>query len=415
MLQIAGALIAVCVLAYLIFHTASSFENELEVKTAYYTTMDLTCYSDAYIFRDEQVIESDFTGNIAYEINDGKKVSINEKVASVFSDSSSANAQRKINSLKKEIQYLESIINETKFSTPTITSLDKNINERISNISYTASHGNLNSSIDISADSIHDLELKYCILRGTVAHESLIKSYNNEIENLSEAVSKSSYVYSPVSGYYYSETDGFENIYTFEALNNLTYESFSKIKNSEKNISTNAGKIVKSSKWYIALEIETSLAMMLTKDSKYEVFFSLSNVTTEMKMEKRLDTDNENLKVIILSTSTIYDNFNFSRIQDVSITLDTYSGIAFPAEAVRTDYDATGASKAGVYILDETVVKFKTFTKLIEKNGYVLCAVPDSKNISAYNDKIVSLYDSVIVKGTNLYHNKVIKNVLKMN
>ena len=83
--------------------------------------------------------------------------------------------------------------------------------------------------------------------------------------------------------------------------------------------------------------------------------------------------------------------------------------------SIHTDYDSTGASKAGVYVLDETVVKFKTFTRIMEKNGYVLCALPDSKNISFISNTEVSLFDAVITQGTNLYHNKVIKNVLKVN
>jgi hypothetical protein len=93
----------------------------------------------------------------------------------------------------------------------------------------------------------------------------------------------------------------------------------------------------------------------------------------------------------------------------------SYSGLAFPSSAIHTDYDSTGASKAGVYVLDETVVKFKTFTRIMEKNGYVLCALPDSKNISFTSNTEVSLFDAVITQGTNLYHNKVIKNVLKVN
>ena len=132
-----------------------------------------------------------------------------------------------------------------------------------------------------------------------------------------------------------------------------------------------------------------------------------------MKVEKRIDSSSDDTKIIVMSSSAIFDNFNFSRKQAISVTAMTCSGLAFPASAVQMDYDSTGASKAGVYVLDETVVQFKTFTKIMEKNGYILCSVPDSTNISAWDSNKVSLFDAVIVEGTNLYHGKVIKNVLK--
>jgi hypothetical protein len=134
-----------------------------------------------------------------------------------------------------------------------------------------------------------------------------------------------------------------------------------------------------------------------------------------MKVEKRVDSSTDEKKIIVMSSNSIYDNFNFSRKQNISVTSATFSGLAFPVSAVHTDFDSTGASKAGVYVLDETIVKFKTFNKIMEKNGYVLCSVPDSKNISAISNTEVSLFDCIITEGTNLYHNKVIKNVLTAN
>lgn len=414
MFQITGTLVAVAVLAYLVLHTLSSFENELEVKNSYYTTMDLTFDSTAYIFKDEVVLESKNGGYATYEIENGKKISTSQKVASFFNDSSSIDIQNQINILEDEIEYMNSIIREVKFSTPSVTSLDKRINERLPMISSFSISGNIREAIKQTNESARDLQLKYCVLKGTAPYEKLILEKEEEIKNLKKSLSSSSSsVYSPCSGYFYNETDGLENLFNFDAIENLSAASFEKLKEEKaENINT-IGKIAKSSKWYIAFELKTEEAVKLSLGEKYSVFFAASGKDIQMKTEKRVDTSDSEKKIIVMSTNSVYDDFNFSRKQSISVTAATYSGIAFPSKAVYTDYDSTGASKAGVYVLDETIVKFKTFDKLMEKNGLILCAVPDSKNISAVSDTELSLYDTVIVEGTNLYNKKVIKNVLK--
>ncbi len=413
MFQIGSTIIAVAVLAYLALHTLSSFENELEVKNAYYTTMDLTYDSTAYIFRDEMVLSSNKSGFPLFEFENGEKVKTNQKVVSLFSDDSTFQTQMEIKSLQKEIDYLSKIVNEVKYSTPAIPSLDKSINERVQNISSSTNGNDLRSSLSLSDESVYNLDLKYCILNGTEEYENRIKSYKEEISNLSSSVGGSVSISSPYSGYFYNEADGFEGIFTIDKIDMLSAEIFDELKNSSAESQTSVGKIVKNSKWYIAFELKTNDAITLSPNKKYAVYFSSSDKKIDMKVEKRLDSSDENKKIIVMSSNTILEDFNFSRKQTISVTSATYSGLAFPASAIHTDYDLTGASKAGVYVLDETVVKFKTFNRIMEKNGYVLCSVPDSTNISLYSETKLSLFDSVIVEGTNLYHNKVIKNVLK--
>lgn len=417
MFQIASTLLAVAVIAYLILHTVSSFENELEVKSVYYTTMDLTFDSTGYVFRDETVLSSNHNGLVLYEFDNGEKVKKNQKIASMYSDSSDFETRKKIQSLESEVNYLTSIVNEVKYSTPSIPELDKNINERIQSVSSFAFKNDLKNSIKVAKESIQSLDLKYCILNGTDEYEDKIEEYKKEISNLNSTLKNvsTSSISAPCSGYFYDEVDGYESVFTFENIDNLSGESFDNLKNTSPESISSLGKIVKSSKWYIVFELDVNDAITFSPDNKYSVTFPSSDNKIEMKLEKRIDSSDESKKILIMSSNAILDNFNFSRKQVVSITVKSYSGLAFPSSAIHTDYDSTGASKAGVYVLDETVVKFKTFTRIMEKNGYVLCALPDSKNISFISNTEVSLFDAVITQGTNLYHNKVIKNVLKVN
>jgi hypothetical protein len=110
--QIGSTLVAISVLVYLILHTMSSFENELEIKNVYYTTMDLTYDSTAYIFREESILTDSKSGYALYDFENGEKIKINQKVASLYSDSSSYEGKKQIKAFEKEIETLKAIINE---------------------------------------------------------------------------------------------------------------------------------------------------------------------------------------------------------------------------------------------------------------------------------------------------------------
>jgi len=148
MFQIASTLIAISVLAYLVLHTLSSFENELEIKNVYYTTMDLTYDSTAYFFRDESALISNKGGFVVYDVENGKKVSSNQKIASIYSDSSANEVQEQITHIKKEIEYLETLLTEVKFTKPSVSLLDKNVSDRLTEIAVHSKKGNLKNKLN---------------------------------------------------------------------------------------------------------------------------------------------------------------------------------------------------------------------------------------------------------------------------
>ena len=137
--QVTSTLIAIIVLAYLVLHTLSGFENKIEIKNVYYTTMDLSFDSTAYVFRDEEVLSSKKDGSPLYLAENGEKIGINKKVVSVFTDSDAYESSIKIGQLEEKINYLKSVVDKAKYTKPSIPSLDNNIYEQIENISVFSS------------------------------------------------------------------------------------------------------------------------------------------------------------------------------------------------------------------------------------------------------------------------------------
>ena len=174
-------------------------------------------------------------------------------------------------------------------------------------------------------------------------------------------------------------------------------------------ISRSEGKIVTSVKWYITVCLDKRTVARLTEgksaSDKYEIRFPYSdNTVVNMKLEKIVSQTNYDTAIMVFSSVTHIDSFNYTRSQPVEIISEYYSGLKIPVSAIRVVDGVTG-----IYTLDGTVVRFKTATVLNEENGYCICELPYEDDLNRLSEKALSLYDPVITSGVGLYEGKIIK------
>ena len=93
-------------------------------------------------------------------------------------------------------------------------------------------------------------------------------------------------------------------------------------------------------------------------------------------------------------------DFLDGRVAHVKLLMDDYEGIRIPTEAIRFDDE----HKAGVYTLNGIEVVFKKIKQIISEEDYTL--VVDTSDLDGY----ISLYDTIIVEGKDLYDGKIIDN-----
>ncbi|MDD4126009.1 MAG: HlyD family efflux transporter periplasmic adaptor subunit, partial [Eubacteriales bacterium] len=209
-----------------------------------------------------------------------------------------------------------------------------------------------------------------------------------------------------------SSCDGYENIFTTNSLDNITMEEYYSLESKlpdDTLISRSEGKLVTSVKWYITVCLDKKTISKLTENKsqsyKYEIRFPYSNnALVKMKLEKIVSQTDYDTAIMVFSSDTHMDGFNYTRIQPVEIVSEYYSGLKVPSSAIRVVDGITG-----VYTLDGTVVKFKKATVLNEENGYCICSLPYIDDINRLSSTALSLYDPVIISGIGLYEGKIIK------
>lgn len=406
--QTVTALLSLAIIFYIILQLMLSVGDTVETENAMLQQAELKAELTAYLFRDETVLSSGSDGTNSFLAEDGEKVTRGDEVCVTYSEAEDADAQEKIKKLKQRIEILEKSGVSNGYTISDHKIIDTNISSLVLELVKGVYGGGYDTAIRVGDDLLVQENRRYALTQTVSDYSMQINSCRTEIARLESTFTGEKQVtYATDDGYYYSSVDGYENLFTADAVQTLTLESFDELTASEADealAESAAGKIVTSAYWYIACKTTREQFGLYTVGSDYTVSFPYSSDTRcTMKLAKVItQTDTDDI-ILVFSTKTVPTDFNFSRRQTVNIIKETYTGLRVSASAVRV-LDGV----RGVYVLDGNTVMFKKVDILYDDNGTYICALPDEEHKSYVSETMLSLYDMVIVSGTDLYVGKVL-------
>lgn len=408
-------LLSLFIIAYIVLQLALNVGDLVEIETVTYATATEKLELTAYLFRDELPIAALSRGVNSYFFDDGERVAKGEQLAVTYTNENDAIIQNKIKSINKKINILKkSAVNYGSVTTD-IEKLDKIISDVTLNILTAVSKNDLAEALR-HKDELTIQNNRYAALNSSQSnYNAQILALENEKKALERMLQTASSTYTASApGYFYSTLDGYENIFTMEKLENLTLNAFEQLKSAlpDNNlINSSIGKLVLSPNWYIACEMDKRTASNYVKGSSYNFDFPMSaDMIISMRLEKVITQSDQDKAVLIFCGNTMPEGFNYLRMQTVKLMLKTYEGLKIPTSALRKINGVTG-----VYALNGNKVVFKKTEVLFEENGYYICALPvdpaypTRKNIAYVSKTQLSLYDTVISSGRDIYEGKVLQ------
>ena len=406
-IYVLSAVLSILLIAYIIYHLVNSFSQDVETQAADIVTVSETFSADAYIFRDEKVLLANNAGTVNFMYDDGTMVRRGAAVASIFSGGNTDEIKKQVMDLERQITVLEnsSIAKDVTLSDSTT------IDSRISDLYYTMgsklNEGDLDYVFRRKDELLTLLNKRQLLLKAVESFNPQMAELRSQKTALTTSLGGASEtVYTDVSGYLYSDVDGYESIFTLEAADTFTLKDFHQMTEKEPVVSgANAvGKMVTDYRWYIACEVPSVQQQYYTVGKSYTVRFPYSG-DEEVPMElRRIVTSSEDDSIVLVfSTGSVPEGFNFLRKQTVEIVQQSYTGYRVPVSSVRIIDE-----KQGVFVKKGNVAVFKEIEPLVEIDGYFIVAEQDKRNDENYADKL-GMYDLIITKGKNLYENKIIQ------
>ncbi len=409
--QLFTVICSVAVVAYVILQLSLTADTQVDTEYAFYEHINETVEAEAFIFRDEIPLRQSVSGARSYLAANGEKVSIAQPLCTTYENENDATLQEQINDIDRQINILKhSNIITSSFSTD-LAKTNAAINENMMAMQRAVAAGDLQSAARYEDELLIQMNRREAIVADSKDfYGSRINDLERQRYQLKLSQSGTGFTsVATTSGYFYSDVDGYEKIFTVSALESITANKLKALSETVPDEALSAdclGKLSPTSKWYIAFTSTKRIASNFDEGEKYKVIFPFSDgLEIEMRFERTVSSVKEEEAVLVFSTHVLAEGFNFSRKQNVKVVHSSKEGLK-----IRTSTLRYVNGKTGVYTLSASQkVVFKTVDIISESDGFYLVSLPDPTDRTYRDFEKLSLNDVVILGGKDLYEGKVLQ------
>lgn len=389
------------------------FHDVIRVNTTKYETETVNTAVEqeklelkAFIIRDEEYISQTGSGTVVPLIKDGMRVASGDAVARVCNSEADAADFSMLTQAKKSLERYQEISEQTELNALDMEKLNKDIDRCYTEILNMTNSGDF-SEIEDNVENFADKLASKQILRdGTINLTEKFNELNEQIKSLEAKNIKTTDVLAPLSGYYISSLDGYENAMDYSQLDSLTVDSVEGLfEKKASDVSGKMGKIVGSYKWYLVTVMDSKYSLLMDEGDKMKInmpHYGLNDVsvTVEKISEKKDDK-----VAVAISCNMMNETYANMRLEDIELVFKEYTGYKINSSAIRREKDKEGNENDVVYILRGDIMNARRIDIIYDMGDYVLVK-EDSEYQNGY--KPIKRYDEVITKGRNLSDGKSI-------
>lgn len=396
--------IAAVLVFYIGAQVISAFWGSVETVTAAHVTVDDSFGANGWFIRDEVEVSGSASETVKHIVYSGERVQQNAPLAIEYSDEQSLTHSRELEALDEQIALLDTAL-QTAGDGSDAAKLDQLITLSMQQLSAQLKTGS-GATLSSAAASLRTLSLRReagTLDAATISAER--QTLDTQRQSLSQQLSgRTSEITAPSSGYFSEIIDGYEEIFTLDALEDLTLDEFQKLTSAKpKNSSAALGKIIQGFSWYLGAEIPTEQANRLSVGTDLRIRFTQASIEVPVTVYALDKPRNSDVSLVILEGNEFNSEIVSMRDQPIDIILGTYTGLKVPKEAARMETDSKGNSTLGVYILSGSMSRFKSIKPLYETDQFYVVQQ------SATDVGALVAQDKIIIKGKDIQNNRVVK------
>lgn len=432
--RLGAVVVSILLLVYIGFQIYNVTYTGIQTETATYKEVYDSVETTGYIVRNEAVLTSDSAGVLTYLLEDGEKVEKGGKVAEIYASAGDVTAQKRMQTLKAEIDRLKQLSTVADMAYATSPeSLDKQISQDLTTMLENINQGSY-SKIEASRNDLVYLLNERQIITGKAENfDARIATLQAELDGLTAGHAASTgAVTSPMAGYFISSPDGYENGFSYADVRKLTAEQVKEGPKQAAVSSNTVGKIVSGLNWYVVclMSPEEAIRIYPGMDGVYLNMPFASTERVPVTVAAVNQTDRSSEAAVVLQCNYMNNELANARQEAIQVDLETKSGIMVSNRAIhfdtvyRTVTDENGAvvkdeegkpvkegkRVKGVYVRHGSELNFKEIVEVYASDTFTICdPAPEEGALFNEDAGTVKLYDEVVVKGTDLRDGKIIR------
>lgn len=423
--RLISLLIALLVFSYIGYQIYQANYSQVRTETAVFASLSDSVQAEGIAIRKETLLSKNSAGVVAYEVEDGERMSKGGTVASVYASAQAAAAEQQAKRLQKELEELTHMNQPGNVQMISPESLTQQIHMDLYDLLEHQSEGSRHGVQEKKQDILSLLN-QWQIVTGKVENFDVrIQSLTAQITALSgSSGSKTGTVTTPVAGYFIAKADGYESAYSYDNVRSLSVEDLTKEVQPSPVPENVIGKMCENFDWYLACVVPPETAEKLKEGNRITIQMPFA---TTLEIPARIvavnQADKQSQAAVILRCNYMDSALANIRKETMRLNIDTYEGVRVSQRAVRfvemtkTVRDEDGKETEvtrevrGVYVMHGSEIKFVEIIPAFSSNNYVICktTLSEQEQKDLMTDSTISLYDEVVVGGSDLYDGKIVK------
>lgn len=390
------AFLLVTIVSQLVIHYSNPIKTE---PAMYYDSEEYLQTTGVYI-REEKYVSYNGSGIVSYVYSNGEKLAKNAVVAEIYSSQNDLALQLKIDELNEQIEVLKDAEKLIGSDSSQLEAFSNQIYECHTKLVQNIIDGDYDNAASLKSEYLN-LQSKRQIVNGATAdYSSKISQLQSTIAALNSQISSAPHgLVLQDTGYFATATDGYERKLNYESIPTLTEQQIEDIiRNPVSNVPYNViGKVISDYKWKMVCIVLRDDSMNIYKNARLNVCIGndINPVTATVESITELESGK---RMLVLAFDVFNEKYISSRTDQIKILFDETSGIRIISSAIHFDEEGN----KGVFVKVGVNISFKQIDVIRTEGDYTLVRDTTGK------DGFLSLYDSVIVEGTDLYDGKIV-------
>lgn len=390
-------------IAYVIYHCVLYFRGDITTAVAVRQTERESISTTGAIFRRETVLTSERGGAVQWladEDGNGEKVAVGQKLARVYAEGEGEALFEQLRALDEQIAFYKTCLAAENMKYNKLPELSQSVRQTFADMMEALTGGNLAAAREESDAWLLAMSQYQVLVGDAEGMDTALSALLTRRDTLEHAYSGSfDTLTAGASAYFFRQTDGYEEIFTAEALATLTPEGFDRLIGTEPSTTGNrAGKLVTDFAWELALCLSEEQADYYEEGEAYDVTFAAGQ-TLSMALSRK-SAPSEGRVLLVFRTTSMPQGFAYTRMQEVTLEGRATTGLRVPETALVWDEDGG----VGVYILDVAYVRYRRIDVIWKGDGYVLAVEYDRtkygmENELAFQDLIITGSDEELYDG----------------
>ena len=386
--KVVAFIMATALILLLFYNVYMHFENEDKTQLAIMGTIETSVPVVGYVVRDEVVLVPDDGRVISSVKTNGERVAKGELVALVYNNEIDYETRARLADINEQIEKLKELKGQTSES-ETSGKFDSKIRTYVGNLIVNAHKGQGGGLFDATVQLEDAFSAKLASKSDDV--NTAIKQLQEEKTQIEQSVAgEKSNVYASQAGVYLTAFDGYEGMFDYEKVLDIT-PSFLKSVDSVAAKASNGGavKIADNFQWYFVANVESkkltaekpgnTVHLRLEDNSEEDIEVKIAAISPEEKGKS----------TVVLKGSTYVKQMFLKNKLEAELVLDASEGLKVSKDAVKV---VDGVK--GVYIIKKGAYAFREVDILANDDEYVII----ERNLSTDKPHL-ALYDEVIVRG----------------